>query len=172
MCFQDTLWLASAPTWPSCSKNGGIWKDYKGLSYTNPYNHEVWEYLVQVAEDAARHGFREIQFDYVRFPSDGKISEAVYPGAELEQRGRHRRRSWPTPGPAGEAGRVGVGRRLRHHGESERRQGFGVSDRMSRRSARNVDIVCPMIYPSHYNAGLLQHRQSQRESLRDSSPTP
>ena len=40
----------------------------------------MWEYLVEVAEDAARHGFREIQFDYVRFPTDGKISEAVYPG--------------------------------------------------------------------------------------------
>ncbi len=35
---------------------------------------------MQVAEDAARHGFREIQFDYVRFPSDGPISQALYPG--------------------------------------------------------------------------------------------
>ena len=52
-------------------KTGGNWKDNKKAMYTNPYNHEVWEYLVQVAEDAARHGFREIQFDYVRFPSDG-----------------------------------------------------------------------------------------------------
>ena len=40
----------------------------------------MWEYLVEVAEDAARHGFREIQFDYVRFPSDGNLGTTVYPG--------------------------------------------------------------------------------------------
>jgi len=32
-------------------------EDWKGLNYVNPYSHEVWEYVVQVAEDAARHGF-------------------------------------------------------------------------------------------------------------------
>ena len=80
VCFKDDILASKRPDLAVMHENGEIWQDFKELSFTNPYNHEVWEYLVQVAEDAARHGFREIQFDYVRFPSDGKISEAVYPG--------------------------------------------------------------------------------------------
>jgi hypothetical protein len=79
VCFKDTKLANKRPDLAVKWKNGTNWTDFKGLSYTNPYNHEVWEYLVEVAEDAARHGFREVQFDYVRFPSDGLISQAVYP---------------------------------------------------------------------------------------------
>src|SRR3990172_7790412 len=85
VCFKDTKLAEKRPDMAVKWKNGSNWSDFNGLSYTNPYNREVWEYLVQVAEDAARHGFREIQFDYVRFPSDGKISDAVYPGRNSSQ---------------------------------------------------------------------------------------
>ena len=79
--FRTAPWPRPGPIWLYRAPRAGCGEDYKGTGYTNPYNHEVWEYEVQVAEDAARHGFREIQFDYVRFPSDGLVAnEAVYPG--------------------------------------------------------------------------------------------
>jgi hypothetical protein len=134
-------------------QSGEIWQDFKGLSFTNPYNHEVWEYLVQVAEDAARHGFREIQFDYVRFPSDGKISEAVYPGQNSSKE------------DAIAAFLAYARPRLEKLGVWVSADVFGITVNPNNakdsatigqnveKIAKNVDIVCAMIYPSHYDSG-------------------
>ncbi len=58
--------------------DGSVWEDSAGLGWTNPYDRRVWEYNVDVAIAAARAGFDEIMFDYVRFPSDGDVDGAVY----------------------------------------------------------------------------------------------
>lgn len=153
VCFKDTKLANKRPDLAVKWKDGSNWTDFKGLSFTNPYNHEVWEYLVEVAEDAARHGFREIQFDYVRFPSDGKISEAVYPGqnsskedavADFLAYARPRLEAlgvWVsadvfgiTVNPAAAKDSATIGQNVE-------------------KISRNVDIVCPMVYPSHYADG-------------------
>ena len=117
VCFKDTEFAEAKPEVAVRSVKGGKWADYKGLNYSNPYSHEVWEYLVQVAEDAARHGFREIQFDYVRFPTDGPIGGRV-PGRVLHEGGGHSRVPGVRAGAVGEARRVGVGRCVRDQGRS------------------------------------------------------
>ena len=50
--------------------DGSVWANSKSTpeSYVNPYREEVWEYNIEVAKEAAKLGFKEIQFDYVRFP--------------------------------------------------------------------------------------------------------
>jgi len=150
VCFNDKILSARRPEWGVQHKNGGLWKDRKGFSYTNPYDHRVWEYLVELAEDAASRGFREIQFDYVRFPSDGKISDAVYPGrdgtmedaiAEFLAFARQRleaRGVWVSADVFG----------LTVHVKDDMNIGQKIE-----KVARNVDIVSPMIYPSHYEPG-------------------
>jgi len=50
-----------------------LWTDYKGLGWIDPTNEEAWNYTVSIARDAASRGFDEINFDYVRFPSDGDL---------------------------------------------------------------------------------------------------
>jgi hypothetical protein len=57
------------------TKTGGPWKDPKGLEYLAANNADVWHYTESIAEDAYAQGFDEINLDYVRFPSDGKLSE-------------------------------------------------------------------------------------------------
>ncbi|HOR87097.1 MAG TPA: putative glycoside hydrolase, partial [Bacillota bacterium] len=47
------------------NKSGGIWRDRNGMSWLNPYNKDSWDYIVDIAEEAAMKGFNEIQFDYV-----------------------------------------------------------------------------------------------------------
>ena len=54
--------------------NGSVWHDRSHHAWLNPYNKKVWDYNVDLALDAIKHRFKEIQFDYVRFPSEGKIS--------------------------------------------------------------------------------------------------
>lgn len=151
VCFKDSELAKARPDLAIKTGDGGIWADWKGLNYTNPYSHEVWEYLVQVAEDAARHGFREIQFDYVRFPSDGPISDAVYPGKYCSKTDAI-------------AGFLAYARdRLEKLGVWVSADVFGIvimdtpdTDTIGQKCtkvAQNVDIVCPMVYPSHYDAG-------------------
>lgn len=150
VCFNDPLLAGGKPELAIRHKNGGVWRDKKGSAYTNPYNREVWEYLLQLSEEAADRGFREIQFDYVRFPSDGTISDTVYPGKDkpmedqiaaflafarerLEKKG-----VWVSADVFGltlyEKDDMGIGQKIE-------------------KVARNVDIVSPMIYPSHYYSG-------------------
>jgi hypothetical protein len=50
------------------SRDGSIFRDREGLAWGDPYSRDVWNYNIAVAVDAARAGFDEIQFDYVRLP--------------------------------------------------------------------------------------------------------
>lgn len=160
VCFNDPKLSKARPEWGVQHKGGGLWKDNKGSSYTNPYDRRVWEYLVELAEDAADRGFREIQWDYVRFPSDGKISDAEYPGRDssmedaiaaflafsrerLEKRG-----VWVSADVFG----------LTVHVKDD----LGIGQRIEK-VARNVDIVSPMIYPSHYYSGAYNIKNPNRE---------
>ena len=76
-----------------------VWRDAAGLGWTNPYDRRVWEYNVDIAVAAAKAGFDEIMFDYVRFPSDGDVDGAVYRNAAARSRSARRfRRSCGTRG--------------------------------------------------------------------------
>ncbi|QFR39581.1 hypothetical protein A9Q91_05160 [Candidatus Gracilibacteria bacterium 28_42_T64] len=56
-----------------------VWYDYKGKKYLDPYSKEVWDYNAEIANHIYELGFDEINFDYVRFPSDGRVSQTYYP---------------------------------------------------------------------------------------------
>ena len=45
-----------------------MWTNGGGDSFVNPYSKEVWDYNIEIAKEGAKLGFKEIQFDYVRFP--------------------------------------------------------------------------------------------------------
>lgn len=83
--FQDPYLAQSRPDLAVVrSSDGKVWKDRKGLSWVDAGSHEVWEYIAEVAREAHRLGFDEINFDYIRFPSDGDLSNLQYPHSHLE----------------------------------------------------------------------------------------
>ena len=59
--------------------DGKTWRDRKGLSWTDIGSREVWDYNIAVARAAYKVGFDELNFDYIRFPSDGDMTDIVYP---------------------------------------------------------------------------------------------
>jgi len=69
--FKDNLLAEAHPEWAIRTPEGEVWRDREGLAWVDPFLPEVWEYNIAVAEEAARLGFDEIQFDYVRFPDQG-----------------------------------------------------------------------------------------------------
>jgi hypothetical protein len=151
VCFQDPALVAARPDLAIQSSKGGVWKNAKGYSYTDPYNHEVWDYLVQIAEDVAEHGFREIQFDYVRFPADGSVQDMVFPDANGLSRSdaisgflAYAREHLEPLGVWVSADIFGYSTKITTD------QGTG---QILEKMAQNVDIVCPMVYPSLYDNG-------------------
>ncbi|WP_422392717.1 putative glycoside hydrolase [Mesobacillus harenae] len=65
--FKDTVLAEEKPEW-SFKDGNEVWKNRRGESFVNPFLKEVWDYNIGIAIEAAKMGFQEIQFDYVRFP--------------------------------------------------------------------------------------------------------
>ena len=72
--FEDPVIAAKVPKRAIRTTDGEIWKNHAGLGWMNPYTKANWTYLVDIAKAAGKVGFDEIQFDYVRFPTDGDLS--------------------------------------------------------------------------------------------------
>ncbi|MGD8192604.1 putative glycoside hydrolase [Brevibacillus ginsengisoli] len=78
VCFKDPLLATRKMDWAMHKTQGGLWRDAQGVLWIDPYRVEVWDYNVQLAKEAAMKGFKEIQFDYVRFPTNGqKVDQEV-----------------------------------------------------------------------------------------------
>ncbi|MFY9114108.1 MAG: putative glycoside hydrolase, partial [Dethiobacteria bacterium] len=158
------------------SDRQGMWRNNKGVAWVNPYMKEVWDYNIAIAKEVALLGFREIQFDYVRFPEgarfienevhypdnngiakDDIVAEFVkYAGKQLEDYDVHLAvdvfgvisSSWGDPDLIGQTWE---------------------------NIAPYTDYICPMIYPSHYGRGYFGFAvpdalpgETVREALTDS----
>jgi hypothetical protein len=147
--FEDPTLTAARPDLAIRHSDGSVWVNNAGLGWANPYDERVWKYVVGIGGAAARAGFDEIQFDYVRFPSDGPIESAVFPHRIDEPMG------WTIARFAHYAAR-----KLHPLGVRVSVDVFGLSathdlgiGQVPGRLAKYVDAVYPMVYPSHYNAG-------------------
>lgn len=78
--FKDSLLAKAKPEWSFTHSNGEVWSNRRGESFVNPYLKEVWDYNIEIAVQAAKLGFKDIQFDYVRFPEgfETRDRELVY----------------------------------------------------------------------------------------------
>ncbi len=150
--FQDPLLAQKKPEWAMKSKAGGVWRDHKGLSWVDPTKKEVWEYNVALAKESVALGFDEINFDYVRFPSDGNMSLVVY--SEPDKPRYDTMREFYTF----------LGESLASEGAyisldlfgfvMERHDGMSIGQRLED-AVDHVDFISPMMYPSHYPSGHL-----------------
>lgn len=76
--FQNPLYTKMHPDQAVQSKRGGAWKDHKGLAFVDVGATQYWETVVALAEESHAVGFDEINFDYIRYPSDGNMADADY----------------------------------------------------------------------------------------------
>jgi hypothetical protein len=147
--FEDPLLARARPGMAIRRPGGGVWENDAGLGWGNPYDERVWKYNVDVAESAARAGFDEIMFDYVRFPSDGDVEAIVYPGRVNEPKGETIARFLEYA--RGRLNPLGVRVSAAVFGLSATRP-LGIGQRPSL-MAPHLDAIYPMVYPSHYSSG-------------------
>jgi len=76
--FKDNPLAHARPEWAARRADGTVWLDREGLGWGVPSYQEVQDYNIAIAREVAALGFDEVQFDYIRFPSDGDITAIVY----------------------------------------------------------------------------------------------
>jgi hypothetical protein len=75
--FKDDPLASAHPEWAVHDADGHVWRDREHLQWIDPFSREAWAHNLDVAEEAARLGFDEIQFDYVRFPDERGLRFAL-----------------------------------------------------------------------------------------------
>ncbi|MDR5658362.1 putative glycoside hydrolase [Serpentinicella sp. ANB-PHB4] len=150
--FKDKIVTAHRPDLAIKTNTEEIWRDNKGDSWLNPYNRETWDYVVDIAKEAAQKGFMEIQFDYVRFPTDGNRKIIDYgKAAENESMAEaianfldYAREELKPYGVYVSADIFGLVTTV----EGDMRLGQQLE-----KLTTATDILAPMVYPSHYAPG-------------------
>lgn len=150
--FQDPELAKKKTEWAIGSTLGGLWYDHKGLAWVDPTKKEVWDYNIEIAQESISLGFDEINFDYVRFPSDGNLQTAKYSNNESEKtevmRDFYRYLS-------AELSQEPAWISLDLFGfVMERHDGLSIGQRLED-AVDTVDYISPMMYPSHYPVGHL-----------------
>ncbi len=159
--FQDPHLVAERPDLAvKKSEEGEIWKDYKGISWLDAGSSEVWDYAIALSKEAYNLGFDEINYDYIRFPSDGNMNEIYYPISE------ERVNIDPEKGKAKVLQEffVYLSNKMKSTGAILSVDLFGMvttnSDDLNigqilEYALPFFDYICPMVYPSHYPSGFI-----------------
>ncbi len=150
--FKDTILAKKNPELSFRNSDGTLWSNGNGDSFVNPYNKDVWDYNIEVAKEAAKHGFKEIQFDYVRFPEgfEKRADSLKYTKNELSRIDtvaafvEYAREQLE---PLGIKVSVDI---FGYAASVPAAEGIGQD---FVKISNQVDIICPMIYPSHYTTG-------------------
>ena len=150
--FKDSVTARNNPDHTIRKPDGTPWRDKKGLTWVNPYANAIWEYNMRVAEEAARMGFAEVQFDYIRFPEPYKsLPPQVFP----EQAGRSKPQvlSEFLNAARTRMSKLGVRTTADIFGLVTTVGGPLEVGQLWEPLAKSVDVILPMTYPSHYPHG-------------------
>jgi hypothetical protein len=177
--FQDPHLAKARPDIAVQSKaTGGTWKDRKGIAYIDPSAKDAWDYNIALAKESYELGFDEINFDYIRFPSDGNIADMKFPIS-----GNVTATASTTPkADKLEAFfkyvRTEINKEKEHPVISADLFGMTTSNtddlgigQVLERAAPYFDYIAPMVYPSHYPATFIglknpaEHPSLKRWSL-------
>ncbi len=148
--FQDPYYTKLHPELAVKKKSdGSVWKDHKGLSFIDVGAKPYWDYILKIATTSYALGFDELNFDYIRYPSDGNMKDTSY--------------TW-TMGTSTKAQMLEnffsyLHYNLKDTGVKTSADLFGMTTtanddlgigQILERTLPYFDFVYPMVYPSHY----------------------
>jgi hypothetical protein len=156
--FQDVHLASRRPDLAvkTFSNKNKIWKDRKGLIWLDPGAKEVWEYVSKLGEYSYSIGFDELNFDYIRFPSDGDVEDIYYPFSQDKDKTEVITSFFAY-----------IYKKFRDHPAVISADVFGMTTTVDsdlkigqkfQKAAAYFDFVCPMVYPSHYPPNFLKFK--------------
>jgi len=152
--FKDTPFIKEYPNFGVKKLDGTLYKDKEGLYWIDASIKDAWDYPISISQEAAKAGFDEIQFDYIRFPDAKGIKFSVENtqlnrvkaiGGFLEMA-----RKKLTPYNVFISADT-FGYASWHNGDIEIGQRLDVI-------SQYVDYISPMLYPSGFHMGIPGHR--------------
>ena len=153
--FDDPILAQARPDWAiHDSSSNGMWHSWDGVAWVNPYRSEVWDYNIAIAKEAAAFGFDEIQLDFVHFPSDGNLSTADYgvpnsSSAQASAMSAFLQQTYAAIAPTHAYLAADIdGLTLWETGSEGNGQNLEAM-------VKDLDYVCPMVYPSDFADGSL-----------------
>jgi hypothetical protein len=167
--FQDPHYSALHPELAVKKADGmTVWHDFKGLSFIDVGARPYWDYIVTLSRDSYNIGFDELNFDYVRYPSDGPMNDiaftqsATYPGdnskqANLEEFFKYLHAKLADEKVFADFNHTNTGRASSTPWTSVDLFGMTTTNyddlsigQVQDRAAPYFDFIAPMVYPSHY----------------------
>lgn len=149
--FQNPLYTKMHPDQAVQHVNGGVWKDHKGLAFVDVGAQEYWPTVVELAKESYAVGFDEINFDYIRYPSDGDMKAAVYIKRDgktkqemLEDFFKYLHDNLEPTGVVMSADLFGM--------VTTNYDDLNIGQVLER-ALPYFDYIAPMVYPSHYPSG-------------------
>ena len=154
VAFQDNGAARDRPQTVLKNKNGTIWRDRAGFAWVDPASKEGWEHLMGVSKQALDAGFDEINYDYIRFPSEGALNSAVYPSWNASTTKSETIKSFAAYAK----------KTLKEYNPDAlisidifgytflRNDDLGIGQKLEE-LVGEFDFVYPMVYPSHYAPG-------------------
>ncbi|MEL3907232.1 MAG: putative glycoside hydrolase [Treponema sp.] len=153
-------------------RSGRPWQGYKTgrdgripieEHWVDPYNEGVWEYNAAVAQELVQRGFDEIQFDYIRFPTDGEnLYEARYPAQEQGMDKESALMSFLAYARA----KIKAPLSIDIYGANGWYRTGARTGQEVELLADYVDVICPMFYPSHFRQSFLAYKPAQERPYR------
>jgi hypothetical protein len=158
--FEDPIFSKARPDlavydktlWQAALGEPRLWRDNNGLSWLDPASKDVWDYNISLAKDAFLHGFDEVNFDYVRFPTDGKTENIGFPVWDGKITMADVIKSffqYTREQLAGQKMSVDLFGQTTTNTDD---MGIG---QIIENAFENFDYVSPMVYPSHYVNGFM-----------------
>lgn len=138
--------------------NDQPWADAEGTAWVDPLQPAVWEYNIALAREAARKGFDEVQFDYLRFPTDTSAglssSQARYSRGFIEERDRVEAITGFLRRARDEVRLDGAFVSAEVYGYATWNNGDNGNGQDLVAMASAVDYLCPTVFPSSFRTGL------------------
>lgn len=147
--FQDPYYTKLKPEIAvKRASDGGMWADRKGINYLDPGSKEAWDHLVAIGKASYDIGFDELNYDYIRFPSDGNMKDIAFPYSKdqpkpivLESFFKYLHEQLKPTGAVLSADLFGM--------TTTNYDDLNIGQILER-ALPYFDYIAPMIYPSHY----------------------
>ncbi len=149
--MQDSTYTKSHPDAAVKRKsNGETWRDKKGLSFIDPGATEYWQYMIDLGKASYAVGFDEINYDYIRYPSDGDMSDAKYTRSGSSTKAEMMKKFYSYLGGGMRQERIPTSADL-FGMTTTNTDDLGIGQ-VIENALQSFDYVAPMVYPSHYPA--------------------
>lgn len=147
--FQDPVMTKLRPDLAvKRASDGAVWKDNKGISFVDVGAKEHWDYIIELAKESYSIGFDEINFDYVRYPSDGNMKDIAFTHSDGNNKPESLRKFFEYL--HGQLKDSGIVTSVDLFGMTTTNYDDLNIGQVLEKALPYFDYVAPMVYPSHY----------------------